>query len=333
MTTDRGLELLTPPTIRWRDFPHVIESQQFELQNLVALFELAETLRTAPPSFAGSTLAGKNLALLFSQPSSRTRASFQLAAERLGARVHVDVHMRTFSSVVKGESLEDTVRMFMEFGMDGQIIRWHEEGAVARAAAVIPAHYPFVNAGDGPGQHPTQALLDVYTIWREDKTLDRDLVVAVLGDLEGRAVRSLVYLLAKNPRVSFYFIGPENARMKPDLLTHLRDHHRVYSECTRPNLLELAPAFDVLYVTRPQLEYRGDAEQQALLTAFRPFIVTPEVVGEMKSNAIILHPLPRNFELPSEIDGDPRARYFAQMKNGLWLRMALLHTIFQPDEA
>lgn len=310
-------------------FPHVIQSQQFSISFLLELFRVANAIRSRPESYFGR-LINRTVAILFDQPSSRTFASFVLACQRLGASVVPMEHMARFSSVAKGESLEDTVRMFLEYDVDYFIIRWHEEGSVARAAEVAGPEHPVINAGDGPGQHPTQALLDTYTIWREFYDLDRPIVVGIVGDLlNGRTAHSLAYLLGKLfPNVSFFFISPESARMKPAVIEYLHRHSRHLQEVTKPRLFELANAFDVLYMTRPQLEYHDDDEQRtALIELYKPFVLTPDIVEEMKPDAIILHPLPRTFELPAEIDTNPRARYFQQMGNGLWLRMALLERI------
>lgn len=313
----------------FKDFPHVLESQQFEPEHLTSLFEVAEAIRSAPHRFQG-VLVGRKVALLFSQPSSRTRGSFQLAAELLGASVHVQEHMAAYSSVVKGESLEDTIRTFMQYGMQYFIVRWDTEGSVAKAAEVAGLDHPVINAGDGPGQHPTQALLDVYTVWKEFKSLDRPLVVGIIGDLENsRTVHSLVYLLSKFEGVGYFFISPPETRMKPGIIDHLKEHNRHFVEVTTPRLLDIADAFDVLYVTRPQKEYQANdpQAQQCFLEQFKQYIVDAEIAEAMKETAIIMHPFPRNFELAEDVDQNPRARYFQQIQNGLWLRAALLDRI------
>lgn len=310
-------------------FPHVLESQQFSVRFLEELFSVADAIRSRPEQYFGR-LINQTVAILFDQPSSRTFASFLLAAQRLGATVVPMEHMARFSSVTKGESLEDTIRMFLQYQTNYFIIRWDEEGSVARAAAVAGPEHPVINAGDGPGQHPTQALLDVYTIWRENHDLDRPIVVGLVGDLRrGRTVHSLVYLLGKLfPNISFFFISPESAPMKPEILQYLDRHERRYCQVTSPRLLECASTFDVLYMTRPQLNLEDDEEtREQLIREYRPLILDHEIAEEMKPEAIILHPLPRTFELPVEVDANPRARYFEQMGNGLWLRMALLERI------
>jgi len=311
-------------------FPHVLEAQQFEPDTLESLFTVADAIRSSPDNFRG-TLAGRKVALLFAQPSSRTRGSFQIAAEMLGAHVHVEEHMAAFSSVVKGESLEDTVRTFARYGMQYFIIRWNAEGSVARAAAVAGPTIPVINAGDGPGQHPTQALLDLYTIWQEFGAFTVPFPVCFVGDLaNSRTVHSLVYLLAKYELVQFRFVSPQSARMKPGIIEHLGRHGRIFEEHFEDGmpLAEAAFRSNMLYVTRPQLEYQdSDAGRQQLVEQYQQFIVTSKVAHGMSQGSIILHPLPRNFELPEEVDANPRARYFDQVENGLWLRMALLERI------
>ncbi len=309
-------------------FPHVLEAQQFSETFLQSLFRVAEAIRSRPEAFQG-ILLGRTVGLLFAQPSSRTFHSFELAAKQLGATVIGSQHMTQFSSVAKGESLEDTVRTFLQYDINYFVIRWDTEGSVARAAAIVGPERPVINAGDGMGQHPTQALLDVYTIWREFKDLDRPIVVAIIGDLKrGRTAHSLAYLLGKVfPQVSFFFISPESCRMKPEIIDYLCRHNRHFAEIVKPQLYDLAHAFDVVYVTRPQLEYEDGPGQERLTVDYQPFILTAEIADLMKPEAIILHPLPRTFELPVEVDANPRARYFEQMGNGFALRRALFERI------
>ncbi len=310
-------------------FPHVLESQQFTIPNLMELFHVADAIRSRPEKYR-DVLHGREMVVAFSQPSLRTFTSSIRAAQRLGANVLAFENAKEFSSVAKGESLEDSVRILVGYGTDYFIIRWHTEGSVAKAAAVAGPDHPVINAGDGPGQHPTQALLDAYTIWREFKHFDRPLVVGMVGDLQrGRTVHSLTYLLGKLfPNVSFFFISPESAPMKPEIIDYLKRHERRFVEVKQPRLYDLADAFDILYMTRPQTDQEDDPGARAQLIAeYQQFILTPEVAERMKPEAIIMHPLPRTFELPPEIDQDPRARYFPQAQNGLWLRMALLERI------
>ncbi len=308
-------------------FPHVLQSQQFHPDHLDYLFRKADHIRKAPAQY-GSVLTGQKVAVLFSEPSSRTFNSFQEAAEILGARVRANQHMAMFSSEVKGETPEDTAHMFTGYGYRYFVLRRKEEGSVEQVADAVGPECVVINAGDGSGQHPTQALLDVYTIWREFGGFDRQLTVGMLGDLEhGRTVHSLVYLLAKFPNIHFVFFSPEQSRMKQGILDHLHEHGRSWTEHVNGDvqLAKQVAELDVLYVTRPQLERQTNDEQRnALVEAYRPFIITALVADAMPKHAIIMHPLPRTFELPREADANPRARWLAQMENGLWVRTALL---------
>lgn len=313
-------------------FPHVLKSQQFEPQDLALLFERADTIRRHPTMHHG-TMTGVRAAVLFAEPSSRTFTSFVEAAERLGATVRANQHMALFSSEAKGEVVEDTIRMFKSYGYDYFMLRRSKEGEVDSAALAAGDRHPVINCGDGSGQHPTQALLDLYTIWRHFRDLDRPLTVMLLGDLKnGRTVHSLVYLLAKYPNVRFVFVGPERCTMKADLLEHLTEHGRQFHVVPETHILE-RPLFawvsdvDVLYVTRPQLERETETDRTGLVQAYQEFVVTSRVAEAMPSDSIIMHPLPRTFELPETVDTNRRAKYFEQMENGLWIRMALLHWI------
>jgi len=313
----------------YEDFPHILDTRQFPLSFIERLGRTANAIRTDPSRFR-KVLRGKKVVVLFSQPSLRTFESSIEAAEMLGARVHAFENAAEFSSIKKGETIKDTIRILKHYNSDFFIIRWHTEGSVHAAADVAGLSHPVINAGDGPGQHPTQALLDEYTIRREFKSFDRPLVIGMVGDLlRGRTTHSLTYLLGKlYPNVSFFFISPDSARMKPEIIDYLKRHQRRYVEVPSARLDQYAAACDVLYMTRPQTDQEDDPEARARLIAeYQSFILTPEIVATMKPESIIMHPLPRTFELPEEIDDDPRARYFEQAENGLWVRMALLTEI------
>lgn len=305
--------------------PHVVRSQQFNPGDLDHLFRLVEEIRKRPDFFS-SVLADIEVAILFWEQSSRTRTSFQKACQMLGANPLVVEDMTKFSSAAKGESLADSVRQYLAQGYRYLIIRHKDEGSVEQAAGVAGPGNPVINAGDGKGQHPTQTLLDLYTIWKEFGTLERPLIVGVLGDLlRGRTVHSLVYLLGKFRRVQFVFISPPDSRMKPDLLEHLDRHYVPYVEHTAGDLRKVVRDLDVLYVTRPQTERAKDDDEKATLIAqYQSFIVTDEVANAMPKHGIIFHPLPRTFEIPTEVDKNPRARYFQQMENGRFVRAGLL---------
>lgn len=309
-------------------FPHVLRAQQFDPADLTKLFRRAEEIRK-DPSAVHDVLKGQRVAVLFEEPSTRTFHSFLTAAEMLGVSVRPEQHSAKYSSEAKGETIEDTIRTFQRYGFKYFILRRTLEGSVERAAHAAGDRCPVINAGDGTGQHPTQALLDAYTIWRHFGRLDEPLHIGMVGDLKnGRTVHSLVYLLAKYDDVRFTFNSPESHRMKPGIIEYLTKHGRTFTERFGGDLCELVSNVSVLYVTRPQLEREEDeAGVAALIESYRDFIVTKSVAEAMPLPSIIMHPMPRTFELPEEVNDDPRARYFDQVENGLWIRMALLAAI------
>ncbi|XP_022158873.1 aspartate carbamoyltransferase 3, chloroplastic isoform X3 [Momordica charantia] len=260
----------------------VIEAQQFDRETLNYIFDVALDMeKIEKGSSKSQMLKGYLMATLFYEPSTRTRLSFESAMKRLGGEVLTTENAREFSSAAKGETLEDTIRT-VEGYSDIIVMRHFESGAARKAAAT--ASIPIINAGDGPGQHPTQALLDVYTIQREIGKLD-GIKVGLVGDLaNGRTVRSLAYLLAKYQDVKIYFVSPDVVKMKE------RFGERI-------DLYEQA---------------RGK------------YIVDTNVLKVMQKKAVVMHPLPRLDEITVDVDTDPRAAYFRQAKNGLYIRMALV---------
>lgn len=241
---------------------------------------------------------------------------------RLGGAVIGTENAAEFSSVAKGEALEDTIRVVGEY-VDAIVLRHPEEGAAQRAAAVSAV--PIVNAGDGAGQHPTQALLDLYTIKKELGTVD-SIEVAFVGDLKnGRTVRSLAYLLGKYENVTMQFVSPEALRIGADIKAYLERHSVRYAECV--NLHDIIGTADVLYQTRIQKERFASAGEY---NAYKDsFILTPTEVKRMKSGAIIVHPLPRVNEIAPSVDELPQAAYFKQARYGLYLRMAVLEHVLR----
>ncbi len=301
---------------------HVVESQQFTVPLLMELFDRTQQMEKLVARGGTRDYEGKIMAALFYRPSTRTRFSFEAAMYRLGGDVLSTELANEFSSEVKGEQLEDTIRIISSCS-DVIVLRHTEEGAAKRAAAVSAV--PVINAGEGAGgQHPTQALLDLYTIYRECKALN-GLSVALIGALdEGRTARSLAYLLSKFERVKLYFISPGEMQIKPDILEYL-DHHRVeYELAESPE--KILSQIDVVYQTHIDRErlLRRDID----LTAYN---ITPAVLRRMKPNAVIMHPLPRSVEIDPEVDNDPRAVYFRQSRNGLFVRMALLTLLFEHE--
>ncbi|XP_065636391.1 aspartate carbamoyltransferase 2, chloroplastic [Quercus suber] len=297
----------------------VIEALQFDRDILGAIFEVASEMEKIEKNSPGSQiLKGYLMATLFYEPSTRTRLSFESAMKRLGGEVLTTENAREFSSAAKGETLEDTIRTIEGYS-DIIVMRHFESGAAKRAA--VTAGIPIINAGDGPGQHPTQALLDVYTIERELGKLD-GIKVGLVGDLaNGRTVRSLAYLLAKYQDVKIYFVSPDVVKMKDDIKDYLTSKGVEWEESA--DLMEVASKCDIVYQTRIQKERFGERIDQ-YEQARGKYIVDQNVLDVMQKHAVVMHPLPRLDEITVDVDRDPRAAYFRQAKNGLYIRMALL---------
>jgi len=261
-------------------------------------------------------LKGKILANLFYEPSTRTSSSFMAAMQRLGGAV-IPISEVKYSSVAKGESLPDTVRTLACYA-DVIVIRHPEVGSAALAAQY--AGKPVINAGDGAGEHPTQALLDCFTIREEMGRLD-NLTVTMLGDLKyGRTVHSLARLLTRFTGITLNYVSPESLRMPREVMDEVAEKGIPQSE--NMALDPVLAATDVLYVTRVQ---RERFEDPAMYDKVRDaYVITPEVLAGAKANMIVMHPLPRVTEISMACDADPRAAYFRQMEYGLYVRMALL---------
>jgi aspartate carbamoyltransferase catalytic subunit len=300
---------------------NVIESQQFTVPLLVELFERSRQMERVVARGGTQDYHHKMMATLFYRPSTRTRFCFEAAMYRLGGHVLSTEQARVFSSEMEGEQLEDTIRIIGGYS-DVIVLRHTQEGGAKRAAAVSPV--PVVNAGDGAsGQHPTQALLDLYTIHRERRTLD-GLTIAIVGELDrGRTARSLAYLLSKFERVKIHFVSPPEVQMQQDILDHLDEHDVWYDLCT--DVSQVVGAVDVVYQTRIQPERVTD---RASLARFN---LDADMLRRMKPGAMILHPLPRTVEIDKAVDQDPRALYFKQATNGLFVRMALLTMLWERD--
>lgn len=305
---------------------HIIEAQQFDRATIAELFDASRQMEEVVRQGGTDDYPRRIMATLFYEPSTRTRFSFETAMLRLGGRVITTENAAEFSSVSKGETLEDTIRILNGYA-DLIVIRHFEVGAAQRAAAVSRA--PVINAGDGVGQHPTQALLDLYTIQKEKGAID-GLRIAMVGDLaQGRTVRSLAYLLGKFSDITIYFVAPALLRMKEDILDYLREHRVT---CRQESDLErVMPEVDVVYQTRVQKERFGDrvADYEK---CHGLYVITPEILRLLRRDAIIMHPLPRVDEIAMEVDEDPRAAYFRQAQNGLYVRMALLRMVLGPPD-
>lgn len=283
------------------------------------LFTVADSMEKIVARGGTQDYHNKIMASLFYEPSTRTRFSFEAAMSRLGGRILTTEHAKEFSSAIEGESLEDTIRVLNEY-VDMIVLRSNEVGGARRASAV--SHIPIINAGDGKGgQHPTQALLDLYTIFREIKKLD-GLKVALVGDLtNGRTARSLSYLLAKFERVKLYFVAPPALQMKQDILDYLNHHNVWYT--LESDIEKVLSEIDVVYQTRIDKErLAGTGALYDEIAA--QYYLQPSTLLKLSGNAIIMHPLPRLNEISPEVDSDPRAAYFRQTRNGIYMRMALL---------
>ena len=301
---------------------HVVESQQFDRNLLELVFTTADMMKAdlQGERKLAKFLDGKIMASLFYEPSTRTRFSFESAMRRLGGEVITTENAREFSSASKGESLADSTRIINGYA-DVIVMRHNEAGSAVRAAEI--SRIPIINAGDGAGQHPTQALLDVYTIADSFPGMN-GLKIALVGDLRyGRTVRSLSYLLTKYDDMELIFVAPQVCKMELDIKKYLDKYQVPWHE--EENLAAVVSEVDCIYMTRVQKERFHSAEDYQ--TAASKYILTPELVGRMNPDSIIMHPLPRVDEIPPEVDSAPQARYFEQAQNGLYIRMALLYLL------
>ncbi|MCS4541749.1 MAG: aspartate carbamoyltransferase [Euryarchaeota archaeon] len=284
-----------------------------EIEHILAIAKKMEPIARGKKK--SQLLAGQILANLFFEPSTRTRLSFATAMRRLGGGV-IDLSEPEMSSIVKGESLTDTIRAVQAYA-DIIVLRHPREGS-ARLAAEI-ADIPVINAGDGAGHHPTQTLLDLYTIDREKGKI-KGLTVALLGDLKyGRTVHSLAYALSLFG-ANMIFVSPENLQMPTDVVVDLKERGVVVAQTS--NIEEVIPKIDVLYVTRIQRERFPDPEEyESVKGAYR---IDLELLKKAKKDFVIMHPLPRVDEITPEVDQTSHAIYFKQAFYGVPVRMALL---------
>lgn len=318
-------------------FYHVLKTQHFDRALLDELCALTTAVRRVAKTrdgllFLRSLLADKRAMLYFTQPSTRTFLSFNNACQLLGIQTS-EIRDASTSSEIKGESLLDSLRTFSSY-VDVIIMRTKEEGLAESAATLfngLRRPVPVINAGSGKDQHPTQALLDIYTLERsfrhrggiEGKT------IAMMGDLKrGRTVRSLSYLMKMYPGVKLVFIAPPAFRMEEDIKSHLREHNVEYLETE--DMEAVLPELDALYVTRIQDEY--DTGGESAKVDISRFKLGTAHLPRMKPDAVIMHPLPRRDEIHADVDNDPRAKYWRQERNGMWMRAAILTRIFGVDD-
>jgi aspartate carbamoyltransferase len=296
----------------------IISVKQFERKDLEYVFGVAHEMRGMVERIGTfDLLKGKILANLFYEPSTRTSSSFTAAMERLGGSV-IPINEVKYSSVSKGESLPDTVRT-LECYADVIVLRHPETGSAAIAAKA--ARKPIINAGDGVGEHPTQALLDTFTIFEELGAGQVDgMTVTMLGDLKyGRTVHSLARLLSLF-KVKINYVSPDILKMPKEVMEEVAAKGIPQAEYS--TLTEVLPKTDVLYVTRVQKErFEDPADYEKVKGAY---VIDKDIMKAAKRDMIVMHPLPRVGEISPEFDDDPRAAYFRQMEYGLYVRMALL---------
>lgn len=309
---------------------HIVSVSQFTKAQIVAFIERASFFKENPCTVS---FPNKTLVTMFYEPSTRTSASLQAAAYRLGCKVITLSDQ--FSSTQKGESVEDTIKTLSYYG-DAIALRHPQKGSAQLATTV--SKIPIINAGDGTGEHPTQALLDIFTIYSELKKRDIDLLsemrpvvtITFVGDLKhSRTIHSLVHILGMFPNMRFIYIAPPSLEMPDEIVETLNQLN--ISQIANIDLYNAMPQSDVFYITRIQKERFSTTRDYYSITLshiYKHYCITPENIEYCKPSAIVMHPLPRTTELSPEIDNDPRAVYFKQVENGVYMRMAILEHIF-----
>src|SRR4030042_2282754 len=296
---------------------HIISAQQFDKTTLEKIFRITDKIKKG--NYRRNSLNGKIMATLFYEPSTRTRFSFESAMLRLGGSVISTENAREFSSVAKGETLEDTIRVVNHY-CDLIVFRHYQPGAAEKAAKF--SKVPLINAGDGTREHPTQAILDLYTIFTKFKK--PNLPITLIGDLaKYRSIHSLIYLLLLYPKIKFILVSPKSLSILPAFRKNLVEDKSSFKETEDLNVA-LKEA-DVIYKTRIQKERLTKAEYKKY---FGKYIIDKTSLKLMKKKALIMHALPRVNEISCEVDSDPRAIYFEEAQNGLYTRMALLTMLF-----
>ena len=318
---------------------HVLLSQQFGRDELEDLGTLATQIRLISKDedgcrFLRELLAHRRAMLYFSQPSTRTFLSFCAACQILGISIG-EVRDTSTSSELKGETQEDSVRAFSSY-FDLIIMRTKIGGLAEKMAWALSQSerpVPIINAGSGKDQHPTQSLLDIYTLQRSFENrggIDGKKVIFV-GDLaRGRTVRSLAYLLTNYDKVEQHFVAPPNLQISEDVVAQLREKGAIFE--LSDDFKSRIPMADAIYMTRIQDEWDDDKTQGGA-TYSSEYCFGPEDLKALREDAVVMHPLPRRNEISTEVDSDPRAVYWRQMRNGMWIRAALIATIFGKAEA
>jgi len=297
-----------------------LNSNQYSLENLLNLCKLTDNIRDIAQTKEGlqylkTLLSHKRAMLYFKQPSTRTFLSFQNACNILGISCS-EIRDTSTSSEIKGESELDAVKTFSQYS-DLIIMRHPSSDFIYEISENLPDDMRIINAGSGSDQHPTQALLDFYTIWKyglENKK------VAFVGDLlRGRTVRSLALLLNLIPSIKLYFVSPDKFQIKDDILQQLNVDYELTDDFEK-----VLPDMDVVYMVRLQDEYGGTNE----IIDTSKYSINTNNINRLKNDAIILHPLPRRDEITVDVDKDKRAKYWEQCQNGMWVRVALIMNIF-----
>lgn len=302
---------------------HAVTVQQFDMEKTFSLIHHAERLRTTDRAEVLRSLPGRLIATLFYEPSTRTRLSFEAAVYRLGGQVISAENARETSSSTKGESLADVLRVVGAY-VDAIVIRHHSAEELDEAVPFSPV--PIISAGAGAGEHPTQALLDTYTIWRELGRLE-NLTVTILGDLKyGRTVHSLLRMLAKMSGIQVRLYHPDRLGLPGELEAEIRAAGVDIQHCA--DIDAALKDADVVYQTRIQLERAAGLDE---ICATDDYTIRQSHLVAMPQHARILHPLPRVGEIDPAIDPDDRAAYFRQVENGLYMRMALLNQLLRGE--
>ncbi|MDA0376581.1 MAG: aspartate carbamoyltransferase [bacterium] len=294
-------------------FRHLTSTKQLSREGMDAILKVTEDMEKVYNTGGSDIFKGKVFANLFYEPSTRTRLSFDAAMKHLGASV-ITADGLQFSSMYKGETIEDTIMVVSQYS-DAIVMRHPEQGSADRAAAA--SLVPFINAGDGPGQHPTQAILDMYTIFKERGTLD-GISITMVGDLKyGRTVHSLSFLLGLYNDVSFTLVSPPELKMPEKVTSYLKEKGVQYTEVES---IEEGLGSDVIYMTRVQKErFEDEAQYQRLKLKY---VLKADHVRNR--DITVMHPLPRVGEIDTDVDALPNAAYFRQVRNGVVVRMALL---------
>lgn len=298
----------------------IISAMDFDRETIDYLFVEAEKIRQElDRKKILDYCRDKIMVTVFLEPSTRTRLSFQFAMIRLGGLV-LDFGLEQAASIAKGESFEDTIRMVDGYKPDIIVLRHREPGSAQKAAEI--AFAPVINAGDGWNEHPTQALLDLYTIWREFKRID-NITLGIMGDLKyGRTPSSLSYAISKYRNIKIYYIAPKELQIRGEVLEKI---DKLVDWRMVERIEEVIEELDVLYVTRLQKErFSNPSEYEKLKGSYT---LTYSLLNKFRKIPIIMHPLPRVDELSQDIDSIPQAKYFRQAENGVYIRAALIKSI------